>query len=544
MELLIIPAIGIFGLYIINTRDEKKQKLKNELFQNNNEIKNENNNYVPPVSSIFNVASVNEFSNNNYTNYHSGNDLPGKLYTANNENEKTLSNRNGNDYAMVSKNEQSPLFTEKNAIKWPNGMPSSSDYMQSRETENKSTKMNNIQPFESMKVTSGNYDDEETRNIIRDKTVDELRCKNNPKSSEMGLYGYEGPMTHPNTGQPLLGIVEKNRPETSFYNDIKNILPTLGQIRQSYNRPNQIERLPNKVNSTSEYYGPMQSSYDKQNTEYNNNGGVYFPSKRTSSTTLPLMSAHAKDKFNSDYKYREKTHIYTNLPKKTLYTENYFGPIKDTLGSILLPVLDVLKPSRKESMINNMKPYLRIQKAPTNTYVYDHTALPITLRESVENSMYEINSTAPKIGGYETFNLVLPDTVRDSTLSSHTGIACTDSRPRIYDPEYNMKVMSHRTDEISDRLVPGNLSTNYNMNDNNNTNITTMKSAMSADDVINNTIQSRELQPTNYKINMNFDHMGEFQDINKIDNNIIDNSYVLDQLNNNDLSIKSINYKK
>jgi hypothetical protein len=464
--------------------------------------------------------------------------IPGKMKPS-----LVQDNRIGDHKNYMIKNEQNSFFeNNENEITWSNGMPSSSNYMQSRISDNKSTKMNNIQPFESIQTKPGDYTDEISRNLLREKTVDELRCKNNQKSSEMGLYGYEGPMSNTKASRPIVGIEHKQNPEKCFYNDPKNILPSLGYVREMHNRPSHIEKTVHKINNKDEYYGPSQSRYENENIQFDK-VGQYTPSKRIEPTSLPLLSSYSKSRQSNNSYEKINMNSYTNDNKKSVYTENYFGPIKDTIGSMLLPVIDIMKPNRKDSMVNNMKPYLRVQKASTNTYVYDNTLLPVTLRESIENSQFEINSTYQKKGRYELSNITLPETIRDTTLTSHTGVANTSSKPRLYDAEYNMNDIVNKDDHISERMIPGKtISKGYSTDMD--INITNVKTLINDNNGTNDEIRNRELIPTNYTNAIDYNNIGVKEEKNDIKlHSTVDNSYLLNQLQNNDLSIKCIDYK-
>jgi hypothetical protein len=85
-----------------------------------------------------------------------------------------------------------------------------------------SNKRNNEAPTEKIYVgpglnkgytaqPSGGFQQANTRDYILPKTVDELRVKTNPKVT---YYLPVIPGSHPNTGTPKIGIVQKNRPDT------------------------------------------------------------------------------------------------------------------------------------------------------------------------------------------------------------------------------------------------------------------------------------------------------------------------------------------
>ena len=117
--------------------------------------------------------------------------------------ESVLDNLIGSGSQTISKTEQSPMFSPHENLQWALGMPSQTDFIQSR--INPSAKMTGVKPFADEKVGPGlglGYTTEASggynsgmfmRESWVDRGVDELRVENKPKSSGHLLYGHEGP---------------------------------------------------------------------------------------------------------------------------------------------------------------------------------------------------------------------------------------------------------------------------------------------------------------------------------------------------------------
>jgi len=117
-----------------------------------------------------------------------------------------MDNMQGAGSQHRSKVEQAPLFKPQANMSWSNGMPSTTDFMMSRQMPG--TKMNNVKPWDEEKVAPGlghgftttnsgaGYNvASEDRNAWLPKTVDNLRTSTNPKMS-FSLQGHEGPATY------------------------------------------------------------------------------------------------------------------------------------------------------------------------------------------------------------------------------------------------------------------------------------------------------------------------------------------------------------
>ena len=132
------------------------------------------------------------------------------------------------------KKEQEPLFSPVTNITNTNGMPVMTDYYQGRYIPGKEKR--NELPFQQIKVApglglgikgGGNYSSG-SGDLYRvlPKTVDELRPLNKPKITYEGVVvpGQKG------TNGPIMGTVEKRRPDKFKKNDSKDMIKTYGYI--------------------------------------------------------------------------------------------------------------------------------------------------------------------------------------------------------------------------------------------------------------------------------------------------------------------------
>lgn len=237
MEIMILPLIGIAGLYMIKKQDEKNKESFEDLpntnvpdmnYPSNKEsdrtssltTQNKYTDSSTYTDKYFNESLTKEsesggqfmsltgqpvdmsyFRHNNMAPY-----FGSKSHSNNHSNatESQLDHQNGSGSQHISKKEQSPMFSAGQNNDWTHGMPSTTDFIQSR--VNPSSKMTGIKPFEPTQVgpglgiganvkagNEGFNNGMMARDKWIDKNVDDLRVSNKQKASGLGMLGYEGP---------------------------------------------------------------------------------------------------------------------------------------------------------------------------------------------------------------------------------------------------------------------------------------------------------------------------------------------------------------
>jgi hypothetical protein len=232
-----------------------------------------------------------------------------------------------------------------------------------------------------------------------DKSVDDLRAANKQKASGLGLYGYEGPAKSSITQRGDIGIVENNRVNKTFEMGQDRLLTTGGIEKGHKLRPLQVERNVNRAETSSDYVGAAGASNSAQHME----GTLYRPSTNIELGALPILPAYAAGKsgaYDGDYGKKTST-VYNNNRSTCNDSQSYYGGVGGTFGSIFSPILDILRPSRRENVIGSMRPYQNAKTPVSNSYIYNSNDRPSTTnRELTENSKSHMNMTASKIGGY------------------------------------------------------------------------------------------------------------------------------------------------
>jgi len=394
-----------------------------------------------------------------------------KSHTGGNMNstESTLDNYQGGGSQFISKKEISPMFEPGTNLQYTFGTPNQSDFIQSR--INPSMRMAGVKPFEDVKVGPGlglGYGTEGAagynsgmlaRDLWRDKTVDELRVDNHRKSSGLSALGYEGPAYSAVTHRGEIGIQEKNRVETSYEMGSERYFTTTGQKTEPTLRPIEVDRETSRQHATQEYTGIA----GNQNLQYIK--GQYMDSHNQQLGTVQFTPAYALNSGGaSENDYGNKS--FKSYPNNRTYSNNddYYGVVGSAIGATIAPLLDILRPSRKENVIGTLRPYQNAKSSVEKSYVFNEAdTLPTTMRETTEHSKFHMNVNSNQLGGaYKVTPQQPVHNERDTTTDFYySGIGSANERgraPRTYDAEYRQRNNDIKASTIDGRLVPGNMS--------------------------------------------------------------------------------------
>lgn len=506
MAELAIPIIALGGLYIISHHEnnEKKQKsnTKCENYQNLNKAKIESK--YPDASSISATSSdsINKYSNSNQSTdkfflesnlnkdinsniYHSsitgltgenfskenfthnnmvpffGGKIRGRTADANTA-ESILDNMQGTGSQNFSKQEIAPLFNPTENIQFPHGSPDNTDFFQSR--QNPSMKMANVTPWEQIHVAPGlnkGYSTQgsdgfnagmEARAEWMPKTVDELRVATNPKET-FGLAGHQGPALAPIKNVGLEGRVEKNLPDKYYSSGPDRWFTTTGAEKAQTSRSETI--LPvQKGKCSTEYFG---IANDGEATYIQGN---YESPNRPELAANPLMHAHGKNQHaanSNDYGHG----TYTQLPNHRSTTRNdEFQGIYGMGKAVIAPLLDILKPTRKENILGNIRLNGNVNSNDTKHYVKSNdNVIKITNRQMTDNrgDLNHLNvDGAQGRDGYQVSNHIPVKVQRDTTNYKYLGNASGGSNQignSSYAAAYNQR--NNVNKQQNNAIMPG-----------------------------------------------------------------------------------------
>ena len=385
-----------------------------------------------------------------------------------NANEGLLDSMQGAGSQYLTKSEKSPLFSPSENLQWAHGMPSFSEFEQSR--MNVSNKMSNVKPFEEIKVRPGLGKGEESlgfnsgmmaREMWMPKTVDQLRASNNQRAGGISLDGHEGPALSAITNRGYHAPVEKNRPDRIAEVGEERHLTTVGAAGSaatlhslSVDRPEQY-----RATDTMSYVGAA-NAREREATYVE---GEYMPSHRNQLGAVPLGpvdAAHRTDLYDADFGAKSAKK-YTNN-RSTSNVDDYFGIVGGALGAVVAPLLDVLRPSKKQNTGGTLRPYQNPESTVKNSYLMNPGDRPgPTIRETTEksNGHMFINSGQER-NAYTICKPMDLYTHRRDTTTEYGGVAGTAfaKEVRPYDAEYRQRNNENKSSTINGRMVPGNMS--------------------------------------------------------------------------------------
>lgn len=403
------------------------------------------------------------FQHNNMTPYF-GSNVRSRIANEN-TGESILDNMIGTGSQISSKVEQSPLFSPSENLQWAHGAPNATDFVRSR--MNVSAKMSNVKLFQSEQVSPGlNGQTSQgfnsgmmARETWLPKTVDELRVANNPKASHM-LVGHEGPAGSRIANLGLMGQMEKHRPERAYETGPERYMTTTGLQKGQTLQSVPIERFVNRTTTTTSYVGGAGTSNPETYVE-----GEYMPSKHIDLGAVPIQPANAVGRSGArEGEYGLKSKMAYPNNRSTTRTDDYFGAIGGAFGSVIAPLLDILRPSRKENTIGSLRPYQNPGSHVQNSYLFNPADRPApTIRETTEQSKGHHNINAGQRGGaYEVSDQQATYTTRQTTgdfyYSGVAGGGEGTKQVRPYDAEYAQRNNDIKSSTIEGRMVPGNMS--------------------------------------------------------------------------------------
>jgi hypothetical protein len=350
-------------------------------------------------------------------------------------------------------------------------MPSYSDFEQSR--MNVSSKMSNVKPFQDQKVApglglgsgtegAGGYNSGMlNREGWMDKNVDEMRVSNKPKSSGLVSLGREGPAISFITKQGFIGKQEKNRPDTVFDMGPERYFTTTGVEKGQLLTPIPIEKHVSRPETTVSYEGGAGYA---TSSEYM--PGEYMPSHHKHLATENMGPANAQGQAvanENDYAYGSNR-VYTNNRSFNQNTEYFGNSGRSAITEAIAPLLDILRPSRKENAIGSLRPYQNPKTAVPESYIFNPNDKPsTTIKETTINSKFHLNVNAnQRGGGYDVTPQQPIHNARDYTTNhSYIGGSSANAgtkKTMSYESNYNQRNNDVKSSTVSGYATKGNMS--------------------------------------------------------------------------------------
>lgn len=398
----------------------------------------------------------------------------GNYYKFRSDQDSHLDSKAGTGSLHISKSETAPLFRPEDNIHYANGAPNHSDFYQSR--VNPSLKMSNVKPFQEQKVApglnkgytssgSGGFNSGmEARNLWVDKTVNELRVDTNPKTS-YGLSGHEGPAESLVQNMGLEGTVEKYRPDTFFINTPDRYLTTTGLEKGLTLRSIQPDPTVHRATTTKSYSGVAGKGTEADKPMQR---GVYQEDTRTQLGAVQFTPALGMEQNNLNVVQSNYTVLNNNRSQGETTT---FGNAGGLVNAIAAPILDMLRPSRKENALGTGRlsgnPGGEIPRAP----VINKTQLGATIRDTTPFSPFDLGQRPcdPSKGDYKVAEYQPVSNHRDTTNVNYIGnSSCVNPYATSYESAYNCTISSNRVhDGVTNQGTSSTFNPHINQQNNN-----------------------------------------------------------------------------
>jgi hypothetical protein len=361
--------------------------------------------------------------------------------------------------------EQAPLFKPQDSIQWAHGMPSTSDFVQSRMVPPTNNSM--VKPFETQQMggTNGLNSDLEERHKWLPKTVDELRVATNPKET-YSLAGHQGPAANAIKDRGTIGTVERYRPDGFYVNSQDRWLTTTGAEHGPRQVAEELDAASRR--GTADTYQPGIAGTTKTAAIAPQN---YIMPEECALPTPPMGHAVASTTAPhfSDKTRFQNSHTNVVTQRATTQQPRTFGTaFSGAVGAIVAPVLDILKPTRKEETACNMRLYGNLGAPVPADEVRNEGDVPDhTLREdTMYSSNGYIGNQGDLIGAYSVVPQQTVFTQRTTTGEcTQMGAAGAAYGDRLEDAERRARVCDVRESVMGGRTNAGNISTlNHHMN--------------------------------------------------------------------------------
>jgi hypothetical protein len=387
-----------------------------------------------------------------------------------NSTESMMDSYTGSGSQIINKTERAPLFAPQENYQWPLGMPNQSDFYQSR--VNPSMKQSNVKPFAEEYVGPGigvGYGSNGfggynsglmARDLYLDRGVDELRTTNNPKPGGNELYGYEGPAGSAITQRGILGDMQKNRVDTSFELGSDRWFTTTGGTTAPACRGIDVLKNGSRQDTSVSYVGGAGAS-DATYVD-----GEYMPSKHIDLGQLPIAPPHRNNALGANEgDFGNKSRMIYQNNRSANEQDTYFGAFGGAIGAVVAPLLDALRPSRRENTIGTLRPYQNPGSTVSNSYVFNPADRPsTTIKETTEDGKGHLfvdrNQSQGGTGYLVAGNQPIVNNRMTQSDFYYTGVGSAGERgnkPRTYNAEYNQRNNDVKSSTLSSYTPGGKL---------------------------------------------------------------------------------------
>lgn len=389
-----------------------------------------------PLSGV-NIPS-NEFKHNNMTPFYRG--ALKQVQVNNSGLAQSLETFTGAQQYYQPKKEVERFFRPEKNLGNLFGTPAASSYMQDRVIASKVR--NNTLPFEQVRVgpainrgytstPTGGFQQTDAREYAMPRSTDDLRVLNKPKISYAGrtVDGQKGSL--PGT----VGCVNKNRVETFFENNPDRYFRTTGAVLKEKQQPAVNAKYTARQDVSAKPYAG--GAYQK--TVGGKQAGEVSEPHRDQLGTLGVTNAsltHMPNQKADDYG-KGSILVYDN-ERAITSTRTYQGNLTSIVKSLVAPIEDLIKVTRKEYMVDAAREYGNMQATiPAKATIYNPNAIArTTIKETLIHDSTKLNlKGAPKITIYDP-NAITRTTIKETLLHDSVPLNVKGERShgQVYDP--------------------------------------------------------------------------------------------------------------
>ena len=342
--------------------------------------------------------------------------------TYNQSNYAILDNATGAGSQQIEKREQAPLFKPSDNIQLAHGSPNNSDFIQSRIIPG--TVANNVLPFEQVKVGPGlgrgaNGDSIAgfnngmmQRDCWKPPTVDDLRTQNNPKIS-YSLNGMEGPAQSKIQELGKLGTVERHGVDPTFKSGPDRWFTTTGSAGES--APWHGEYQLKEQNACSrEFFGPGEGHQGLRTR-----GHYEEPNRNDNTCNVPLGVA-------TNFKVGQVQKPIQSIKRDKTQCNDNLGFVQSAVQGMMAPIVDILRPSRKENIINNYNLLGGAGSKVPQLPISNNTLKPTIKEQNCDKvglNFLNVSQLSSGGGGYEISNNEVKPSLRNDCNTEYIGAA-------------------------------------------------------------------------------------------------------------------------
>ena len=424
-------------------------------FSTNNLKPNSKNNFESLSGNSFNKS---DFKHNNMVPFF-GSKVKGPSVDSIHS-QSILDNHQGAGHHSIKKVEQAPLFKPDDSVQFTHGAPNSSDFIQSRQLP--STKNSNVLPWKQEQVgpglglgsttegmggfNSGMLD----RDAWAPPTVDQLRVKTNPKET-YGLYGHEGPLNSKVQNSGIQGTVEKNRPTKDFEIGPQRWFTSTGASVGQTSIPEHIIPDGNRNSTSNQYFGVSANDGNSKGTY---TSSYHEPSSRPELCATEINPASAVGQGSANnYDYGRKGYNLLNNNRHVNCQENSgsIGGINGAFKAMVAPIVDALRPSRKENVICNANSTGNVAALVPNLPITNpdnkvKTTIKETTSDKVGLNYLNVSHISVPEGGYQSTEVQVKEQERNKCDSSSMGFV---GGPSTYEAQMSVGAWENQHNNVN-----------------------------------------------------------------------------------------------